>query len=91
MPVRLLRVRGRVQGVGFRDACVEAARARGLAGWVRNRRDGSVEILVAGDVVRLDAFAGWLRHGVSLARVDGVESVESEADGLSGFERRPTA
>ena len=50
---RLLRVRGRVQGVGFRDACVEAARTRGLVGWVRNRRDGSVELLLAGDAAQL--------------------------------------
>jgi acylphosphatase len=91
---RLVRVRGRVQGVGFRDACVEAARTAGLVGWVRNRRDGSVELLIAGEPRSLDAYAGWLQRGVASARVDDIESVEaSEAQGaeLRGFERRQTA
>ena len=91
MACRLVRVRGRVQGVGFRDACVDAARAAGLAGWVRNRRDGSVELLIAGDDQRLDAYAAWLRGGVRFARVDAVESAACETPTLEGFERRPTA
>jgi len=88
---RLVRVRGRVQGVGFRDACVEAARAQGLVGWVRNRRDGSVELLLAGDAAHLDAYAAWLPHGVRFARVDGIESIDAQAPELRSFERLPTA
>jgi len=97
MACRTLRVRGRVQGVGFRDACVDAARRAGLAGWVRNRGDGSVELLIAGESAQLDAFTAWLRHGVPLARVDAIESIDAagsvDADlrSLDGFERRPTA
>jgi len=97
MACRLVRVRGRVQGVGFRDACVEAARAARLAGWVRNRRDGSVELLISGEAEPLDEFVAWLQRGVPFARVDRVESVEAEAAEcsqaaeLQGFERRPTA
>ena len=90
MAGRLLRVRGRVQGVGFRDACVQAARAEGLAGWVRNRRDGSVELFIAGEAGRLDAFAAWLHHGVPFARVDGIDAVEADDVEVRGFERRPT-
>jgi acylphosphatase len=71
---RLLRVRGHVQGVGFRDGCLRRARSLGVAGWVRNRLDGSVEALVHGPVDRLDALERWLQHGVAAARVDAVES-----------------
>lgn len=90
---RLLRVRGRVQGVGFRDGCLHAAWQAGLAGWVRNRRDGSVELLVHGPADRLDALERWLPHGVALARVDAVEAVAvpTPEPRPTGFERLPTA
>jgi acylphosphatase len=90
---RLLRVRGRVQGVGFRDACVRAAIAAGLAGWVRNRHDGSVELLLQGPRAAVERLQRWLPDGVRAARVDVVEPQALDADPgqLSGFERRPTA
>jgi len=96
-----LRVRGRVQGVGFRVSLVARARAQGVAGWVRNRRDGSVEALVrASSADVLEPLLAWVRHGPSAARVDAVEVEDLPAggDGLSGaeaelperFESRPT-
>jgi acylphosphatase len=60
-------------------------------GWVRNRHDGSVELLLAGDAERLDAYAAWLPHGVPFARVDAIESIDAQAPELRRFERRPTA
>ncbi|HRD94277.1 MAG TPA: acylphosphatase [Accumulibacter sp.] len=76
---RNLRIRGRVQGVGYRwSLCAEADRL-GLAGWVRNRRDGSVEALVCGPVEAVDALVLWAHRGPSMARVDSVLSNEGNA------------
>lgn len=88
-----LRVRGRVQGVGFRDACLGQARRLGLSGWVRNRTDTSVELLLQGPMPQLEGMSAWLRHGVPIARVDAVEieRVAEPFEPLDGFERRPTA
>lgn len=90
---RLLRVRGRVQGVGFRDGCLRHAQSLGIAGWVRNRLDGSVEALVHGPAERLDSFERWLPHGVAAARVLAVESaaVAMPDPAPDTFVRRPTA
>lgn len=67
--VRVL-VTGRVQGVGYRHACVEQARARALAGWVRNLPDGRVEALLKGGEEDVRAQLGWMKDGPQLARVD---------------------
>jgi len=71
--IRHVVVRGRVQGVGFRAFVEDEARARGLAGWVRNRRDGSVEALFSGPSEKVDAVITALRMGPPAARVDNVE------------------
>ena len=85
-------IRGRVQGVGFREAMVSAARAAGLSGWVRNRRDGSVEALLQGPVPAVEATLAWARRGPPVARVDGIATAPVAVDAaLSPFERRPTA
>ena len=63
---------GRVQGVGFRAWVEHEARARRLAGWVRNRADGSVEALVQGDDESVAALVAWARRGPRLAHVDDV-------------------
>jgi acylphosphatase len=87
------RVHGRVQGVGFRDACVDAARAIGVTGWVRNRRDGSVEAMLQGPPQALQRMREWLRRGEPPARVDCVE-VEPAAGPVpryAAFERLPSA
>ena len=88
---RHVRVRGLVQGVGYRYACTQEAQRLRLAGWVRNRLDGSVEALVAGEPAAVEAFVGWLRHGVRHARVDGMDVEVAQPQGLSTFEQRPTA
>lgn len=88
---RVLRIRGRVQGVGFREGLVAQARLHGLAGWVRNRADDTVEALVQGAPDALERVVDWARRGPPAARVDGVEVHEVAPDaGLAGFERRPT-
>ena len=88
----LVRVRGLVQGVGYRYACVRQALALGLTGWVRNRLDGSVEALLQGPQVQLERMCKWMRTGVPGARVDAIEmGVAPPAEALHGFEQRPTA
>ena len=71
-------VRGKVQGVGFRWFVRERARALGLAGWVRNRDDGSVEVLARGDETSLSQLRSLLGSGPSGARVTGVEDQQGE-------------
>jgi acylphosphatase len=77
---RRIKVRGRVQGVGFRHATVEAARALGVAGWVRNLPDGTVEAFAQGASADVERFVAWCRHGPPLARVDGVEVGDAAVD-----------
>lgn len=69
---RHLTIEGLVQGVGFRWSTVTEARRLGLRGWVRNRRDGSVEALVAGDEAQVIALLAWAKRGPAGARVDRV-------------------
>jgi acylphosphatase len=89
---RRLVISGRVQGVGFREAAVDAARAAGVAGWVRNRADGTVEVLVQGSPDAVDRLVAWCRRGPPLARVAGVDVATAAADAsLERFERLPTA
>jgi acylphosphatase len=69
---RRLTVVGRVQGVGYRAWAVGAASGLSIAGWVRNRHDGTVEILARGEPAALDALAAQCRSGPAFARVDDV-------------------
>jgi acylphosphatase len=71
--VQLL-VRGRVQGVYFRASAQREARRLGLTGWVKNRADGSVEIVAEGEEVAIRELYGWAQKGPSAARVDRVET-----------------
>ena len=73
-----VRVTGIVQGVGFRWFVRERARRLGLAGWVRNLPDGSVEVVASGDPHQLDLLRGELRRGPTGARVDGIQEVADE-------------
>jgi acylphosphatase len=88
----LARVRGRVQGVGFREACArEAARLR-VTGWVRNRVDGSVEATLQGSPAAIAAMREWLAHGPAAARVASVavSDVPEPVQRHERFERLPT-
>jgi acylphosphatase len=67
-------VRGRVQGVYFRASTQREARRLGLSGWVRNRPDGSVEILAEGEEVSIRELYGWSQKGPSAARVERVDT-----------------
>ena len=87
---RLLRIKGRVQGVGFREACVQRARTLGLTGYARNRRDGSVEVMLQGPADAVARMQAWLHEGPPLARVDRVMVSSAPVAVLSSFERRPT-
>jgi len=77
-------VRGRVQGVGFRDATVGEARAAGVLGWVRNAEDGTVSVHAEGPAVAVDQLLGYLKKGPSGATV---EEVEVEATKVEGHEQ----
>ena len=90
MEVRRLVIRGLVQGVGFRYAMAAQARLLGVTGWVRNRRDGSVEAMVAGDGAQIEEMLAWSRIGPAGAAVDEV-MVESATGNFSGFDLLPTA
>jgi acylphosphatase len=79
-------VRGRVQGVGFRWFVEREAHILGIAGWVRNNHDGSVEVLAQGTRDQLSGLHGRLREGPRAARVDAVDVSEaSPVPGLSAF------
>jgi len=67
-------VRGRVQGVYFRATAQREARQLALTGWVKNRLDGSVEMVVEGEEDYVKDFLSWAQHGPSTARVDKVET-----------------
>jgi acylphosphatase len=66
-------VSGRVQGVWYRGSALEKATGLGLQGWVRNRRDGRVELIAEGEETALLALRDWCRHGPRLARVEQLE------------------
>jgi len=73
MSCLLLRIRGRVQGVGFRYYTQAQAESLGITGWVRNMPDGSVETCICGNAQQLAAMQAWLAHGPASARVDHVD------------------
>lgn len=86
-----LRVFGRVQGVYFRATTRQQAQTLGLSGWVRNRRDGTVELVCEGAAPAVDALCAWAEHGPPAAHVEYVERMDSTPVGLAdGFVVRPT-
>jgi acylphosphatase len=89
MLVKRLVIKGRVQGVGFRYALCDEARALGLRGWVRNRRGGDVEAMVAGPADHIDAIIAWANKGPPAATVDAVSVEPAEGD-FARFEIAPT-
>jgi len=83
-----VRVRGRVQGVFFRAETRARAESLGIAGFVRNDLDGSVEAVFEGPAERVDSLVDWCRRGPSGAQVDEVEIVDEEPLGELGFQLR---
>ena len=75
-----VRVTGRVQGVGFRWFVRERARRLGLSGWVRNLRDGSVEVAAAGDPGQLELLMGELRRGPEGAAVADIQPIREAVE-----------
>jgi acylphosphatase len=88
--VRLV-ITGRVQGVGYRIWAERAATALGLRGWVRNRADGSVELLATGEEDAVSRLIEACRQGPRAAVVADVAVGGAEDDGAAGFAARPTA
>ena len=85
---KLFRVRGRVQGVGFRYFVEYSAKALGIRGWVRNVDDGSVEVYASGTTGQLSELAGLLWKGPRWAEVRGVDEAEASLESHSGFSVR---
>jgi acylphosphatase len=82
-------VSGRVQGVGFRFFALESAAAEGVSGWVANRSDGRVEILIEGDAEAVERVERKIRRGPPGAKVDDVQSREEAPTGrFAGFDIR---
>ncbi len=79
------RITGRVQGVWFRAWTVENAQGLGLSGWVRNRRDGGVEALFAGEAEAVDEMLLLCHDGPPHAKVDAVEPAPADDPGDTGF------
>ncbi|MBN8807446.1 MAG: acylphosphatase [Sphingomonas sp.] len=84
-------VTGKVHQVGFRDFTVRRAQSLGVTGWVRNRQDGSVEILASGEDEAVAALVDACRQGPPLARVDHVEAYNEDGQTVKGFTKRFTA
>lgn len=85
-----VRIRGRVQGVWFRAWAIEQASRLGLEGWVRNRRDGSVEALFSGPEAAVDRMLEACREGPPLAVIAQLEVSAAEPEPGGGFRTLPT-
>jgi acylphosphatase len=85
-----LRITGEVQGVGYRMWAIRTAGSLGLRGWVRNRSDGSVEVLATGAPGAVATLIQACRRGPSDARVAAVTVIDAEDDGSLGFAAHPT-
>jgi acylphosphatase len=85
-----VRISGRVQNVWYRYWTTKEAGARGLRGWVRNRRDGTVEALVIGPAEAVEAMIDACRDGPPDAHVTGIVEALDADDGSEGFRELPT-
>jgi acylphosphatase len=81
--IRHVAIRGRVQGVGYRAWTEYAALRHGLEGWVRNRRDGSVEAVFAGPTAAVEVMVAACRRGPPGARVEAVEELPASPGELA--------
>jgi acylphosphatase len=85
---RRLIVHGRVQGVGFRWAIARAAESRGVAGWAKNRADGTVEAVLEGEPEAVESVLRLAREGPRGAQVERIDLAEEEPEALRGFATR---
>ena len=83
-------VHGRVQGVGYRASTQIEAQRLGVTGWVRNRRDGTVEAALHGGLEEVEKMLDWMRRGPPAARVLRLE-INDSSGGYETFEQRPSA
>jgi acylphosphatase len=86
-----VRVTGVVQGVGYRAWAEDAAKARGLSGWVRNRRDGSVEAVISGPDDKIAEMLAYFWQGPAASRVERVDAEPTTPPLQLGFRTLPTA
>jgi acylphosphatase len=89
MSVKRLRIAGRVHGVGYRQWMVETARRLGVSGWVRNRLDGTVEALVAGDTACVEELVRACRRGPRMAHVTEIDEELADPPEQVGFHHLP--
>ena len=87
---RRLTIRGKVQGVGFRESMIREAAALGVTGWVRNRHDGSVEAVISGTEEQVNAILMWAHLGPPTAQVLDVDVAPDDGE-FRTFSRYPTA
>ena len=87
---RHLRIYGLVQGVFFRDSLRQQAESLDVSGWVRNRRDGSVEAMLQGDASAVETLIAWCRIGNGRSRVERIDVEEGQGQ-FTGFDRLETA
>ncbi len=90
MIARHLEIAGRVQGVGYRDWLRNEAKLRGISGWVRNRENGTVEAVVAGEAEAVAQIIEACRNGPRWARVDEIVQAEAAPPDQLGFQKLPT-
>jgi acylphosphatase len=87
MNAKRLVIAGDVQGIGYRDWMVAKARELGVDGWVRNRRDGTVEALIAGDVAAVEELSRLCRRGPRMAQVSSISEDLADPPAEPGFYR----
>ncbi len=87
MNAKRLVISGQVQGLGYRDWMVGKARELGVDGWVRNRADGTVEALIAGDTAAVEELARMCRRGPKLAQVSSIVEEMADPPAEPGFFR----
>jgi len=90
MIAKHLIISGQVQGIGYRDWLTETARKIGLAGWVRNRSDGTVEALIAGETDAVEEVVRACRRGPRMAIVSTIHETLAEPPASREFTKRPT-
>jgi acylphosphatase len=83
---KLLRIHGRVQGIGYRESMRREAERLRLSGWVRNRRDGTVEALVCGSAEQVEQIVAWAGQGPRFAMVQRVDVADTAAVATGTFE-----